>query len=337
MIDRPGLRLTLQGADHFEVRGPLADRAAEFARRLFQALGHPGDPPCRIQIESAPPEHVGLGTGTQLGLAVASALHPLLMTQPALRGGEFLGESRVALASGEVAVADDRDFASPEARLQSRPPNTSQPFQEKLAVEQLAQCVGRGARSAIGTHGFASGGLIFEQGKLSAEAVSPLVARVELPEQWRFVLFWPDDLRGLSGDEERDAFRHLHAISAETTHNLMEFATQEILPAAAAGDVQAFGDALYRYGHEAGMCFAQHQHGAFASARVAALVDAIRKLGISGVGQSSWGPTVYAVTADEDRAVALVRQLQEAGQIDLAQSMIVSPNHRGAKIDIKRS
>ena len=125
MIDRPGLRLTLQGADHFEVRGPLADRAAEFARRLFQALGHPGDPPCRIQIESAPPEHVGLGTGTQLGLAVASALHPLLMTQPALRGGEFLGESRVALASGEVAVADDRDFASPEARLQSRPPNTA--------------------------------------------------------------------------------------------------------------------------------------------------------------------------------------------------------------------
>lgn len=85
------------------------------------------------------------------------------------------------------------------------------------------------------------------------------------------------------------------------------------------------------------MCFAQQQQGAFASARVAALVDAIRKLGISGAGQSSWGPTVYAVTPDEDRAAALVRQLEAAGQIDSGRSMLTSPNNRGATIEVKLS
>ena len=83
MIDRPGLRLTLRAADRFSTEGPLADRAAEFARRVAAACGWKGDPPCAIQIEAAPPEHVGLGTGTQLGLAVAAALQPLLSPAPA--------------------------------------------------------------------------------------------------------------------------------------------------------------------------------------------------------------------------------------------------------------
>ncbi|MCE9551766.1 MAG: hypothetical protein K8T91_00080 [Planctomycetes bacterium] len=291
MIDRPGLQLTLRASDRFEVEGPLAERAAEFARRLSKALGHSGDPPCRIHIESAPPEHVGLGTGTQLGLAVAAALYPLLSSEPA-------------------------------------------PV-EKIAVEQLAEWVGRGARSAIGTHGFGSGGLIFEQGKLPGESVSPLSARVELPEQWRFVLFWPKNPRGLSGDEERDAFRRLKAIPAVTTRMLSEIATEEILPAATVGDIFAFGDALYRYGIAAGMCFAQYQHGAFASEIVAGLVDAIRNLGVLGVGQSSWGPTVYALTADEDRGAELVRQLKTDGKLNAAESMVVAPNNRGARVELK--
>jgi len=280
-------RLTVQESDRFEVQGPLADRAAEFARRLTKALGHPDDPFCRIEIESAPPEHVGLGTGTQLGLAVAAALHPLLSSQPA-------------------------------------------------SVAQLAQWVGRGVRSAIGTHGFAAGGLIFEQGKLASEAVSPLTARVELPRQWRFILFWPGNSHGLWGEQERAAFCSLQAIQPQTTESLLRIATQEILPAAATGDAFAFGDALFRYGHMSGNCFAQHQQGAFASTRVAGLVDAIRKLGIPGAGQSSWGPTVYAIVPDQSLAEALIQQLVSAGRLDDTKWMVVAPNNSGATVTINK-
>jgi len=286
MIRQPGLRVTLRASDRFEVQGPLAARAVEFARRLATALGYPGDPPCHIQIESAPQQHVGLGTGTQLGLAVAAALQPLLSSQPA-------------------------------------------------TVEQLASWVGRAGRSAIGTHGFASGGLLFEPGKLPDEAVSPLGERVILPDAWRFVLFWPEDSPGLSGQQERDAFDRLCTISEETTRRLTDIATQEILPAAAAGDWTRFGDALYRYGYAAGTCFAQYQHGAYASKRVADLVSAIRRRGIGGVGQSSWGPTVYVVTQDEKQAEWLIKDLESAGEISGSRWTISEPAGSGATIELE--
>ena len=37
----------------------------------------PHEPHCHIEILSAPPEHAGLGTGTQLGLAMAAGLDAL--------------------------------------------------------------------------------------------------------------------------------------------------------------------------------------------------------------------------------------------------------------------
>ena len=59
--------------------------------------------------------------------------------------------------------------------------------------------MGRGERSAIGTHGFARGGLLVEGGKRAAGSVSRLIARLELPDAWRFVLLIDRERRGLSG------------------------------------------------------------------------------------------------------------------------------------------
>ena len=64
---------------------------------------------------------------------------------------------------------------------------------------RLAELVGRGERSAIGTHGFAQGGLLVEGGKAAGESVSPLVSRLELPADWALVLLIDRGQRGLSG------------------------------------------------------------------------------------------------------------------------------------------
>ena len=71
MVDAPGLTISLRPADRLSAAGPLAERALHFARQ-FAATGsgrqvRPASRRCHIEIESAPPEHVGLGTGTQLG------------------------------------------------------------------------------------------------------------------------------------------------------------------------------------------------------------------------------------------------------------------------------
>ncbi len=78
MIEQPGLQVRVESSSSWSASGPLAQRALTFARRLAQGTQQEaGDwnlPPRSLWIEQAAPEHVGLGTGTQLGLAVARAL-----------------------------------------------------------------------------------------------------------------------------------------------------------------------------------------------------------------------------------------------------------------------
>ena len=67
-----GVSLTAQLARSISAVGPQAGRAERYAKSLQSQLDVPGG--VRIEIEQAIPEHVGLGSGTQLGLAVGLAL-----------------------------------------------------------------------------------------------------------------------------------------------------------------------------------------------------------------------------------------------------------------------
>jgi beta-RFAP synthase len=72
MIESPGIDLTAEPAPRWAAEGPLAARALEVARRVAGRLESEGAtvPPARINVHQAPEEHVGLGVGTQLSLAV---------------------------------------------------------------------------------------------------------------------------------------------------------------------------------------------------------------------------------------------------------------------------
>jgi beta-RFAP synthase len=62
-------------ADELSVEGADAQRALVFARRCQEALGLSGG--ARLRVAEAIPTHVGLGSGTKLGLSVARALAAL--------------------------------------------------------------------------------------------------------------------------------------------------------------------------------------------------------------------------------------------------------------------
>ena len=160
MIDEPGVRLDICESASLEVHGTHAERVVEFVRQwsVHQGLAEP--PRCSIEIWSAPPQHVGLGTGTQLALSVAAGL---------------------TLALGLPFPPSD----------------------------ELARSVGRGRRSAIGTYGFLQGGLIAEMGKRDPElTLGEFASRIELPDQWCFVIALPrTNEKGISGAEESAAFQ----------------------------------------------------------------------------------------------------------------------------------
>lgn len=76
MVDRPGFEIAGTRAGDWESNGVHAEQAREIARRC--AAHEPSLPrPCRIEVHRAPPRHAGLGSGTQLGMAVAAAMHAL--------------------------------------------------------------------------------------------------------------------------------------------------------------------------------------------------------------------------------------------------------------------
>src|SRR5690242_11135270 len=76
MIDRPQLEIVITEAERFIAEGPNAERAIAFARR-WSEFHHRAAPHCHIEIRSAIPSHAGLGSGTQLALAIAAGLSAL--------------------------------------------------------------------------------------------------------------------------------------------------------------------------------------------------------------------------------------------------------------------
>jgi beta-RFAP synthase len=73
MVKEPGIRLTFEEAKKWSAEGLHADRALQFAVACCNSLHI--QTAYHMRIVSPAPQHVGLGTGTQLGMAIASALH----------------------------------------------------------------------------------------------------------------------------------------------------------------------------------------------------------------------------------------------------------------------
>jgi beta-RFAP synthase len=202
-----------------------------------------------------------------------------------------------------------------------------------LAATDLALRVGRGLRSALGVHGFAGGGFLVEPGKRSDDGVAPLLVRRPFPDPWRVVIALPPAEPGLHGAREREAFRELlgRPALADTTAALCRLVLLGMLPALVEEDLDAFGEALFDFNARAGEAFAPVQGGTYAGRAVAEVVAFVRRQGVRGVGQSSWGPAVFAVVGDEDRADDLARRLRRG--LTPGQTVIVTRGcDRGAAV-----
>lgn len=280
MVTPPAIDVQFLPAVKFDVVGAHAARVRQFVEVLLDRWQVEALPTCKIDV-AAPPDHTGLGVGTQLALAVAAGLRGFL-------------------------------------RL------------PRLAATELSAQLGRGGRSAVGTYGFESGGLIVDAGKMPGERIGRLERRLELSAAWRFVLLRPTGARGLAGEREAAAFANLPPVPGEVTESLWRITRERMLPAAEAADCDAFGDAVYDFGRLAGECFAAAQGGPFASRAIEQLISDIREYGVWGVGQSSWGPMVFAIVSCDDEAQKLVKLiLQKYSGADL-EVVVARPNNSGA-------
>jgi beta-ribofuranosylaminobenzene 5'-phosphate synthase len=296
MIDRPGVHVRLRRAEKFSARGPLAERALEFAEACVRAWELEALGGCAIEVILAPASHAGLGSGTQLGMAVAAGVRHLFRTRPA----DVPSAPQPAL---ETLEPGDEDWL----------------FDTRDAIE-LARAVGRGRRSCIGVHGFSRGGLIVEAGRSMGPApeehdaerrYSPMVARVRLPSAWRCITLVKRDALGLFGEAEKEAFKALPPVPLEVSAELARIALMDLIPAAVESRFAEFSDALHRYGLLAGKPFEPASARLPHAAATAELIELLAELGIRGAAQSSWGPAVMACCESLAQAGNVVDRLEE--------------------------
>jgi beta-RFAP synthase len=181
--------------------------------------------------------------------------------------------------------------------------------------------VGRGERSGIGVHGFVAGGFLVDAGKRTAQSLATPILRATVPEPWRFVLLRPHHPVRWHGSQEQNAFarpRNRQQNDA-ITDRLCRLALLGLIPALHEQDATAFGAALTEYNRTSGELFAQDQGGIYVSPVVAGLVREALAAGAFAAGQSSWGPTVFALAGDADHARHLVQQFQQSHSLEAIQ------------------
>src|SRR5262249_31079730 len=154
--------------------------------------------------------------------------------------------------------------------------------------------------------------------------------RAQLPEEWSVLILLPEGGPGLHSKAERRGFERLTGTGTALNDTLCRLVFLGMLPAGQAGDRRSFCRALYDFHPPRGALFAASQGGRYATSGSAELVRSLRDWGIPGVGQSSWGPAVFAVCPSRQQASDVVGRVRERHG-DAVRTWVTRPS-RGAII-----
>ena len=279
-IDRPAVCLNATTSNDSVVNGLTEPaKALRYIGKLQELTN--SDAGIHIDIAKTIPSHVGLGSGTQLALAIAVAYTQLYGT------------------------------------CQS--------------ISELSTLVGRGKRSAIGTAAFETGGFIVDRNPSAAQPHRTIVHRTEFPSDWRILLVLDKKLKGAHGNLEIEAFDRLKRFSESLSNKLTELLTQQALPALVDHDIKQFGLAITKIQNEVGDSFAFAQGGRYLSKDVAEVLEFALNNGAAGIGQSSWGPTGFALFENVKLATKMQHTLELRTHKSI-RTMICKARNVGASI-----
>jgi beta-RFAP synthase len=287
MVEEPGVALSVHAAPAWSAVGPSAQRALDLAQRFAQSLPRHMVRPCAIAMHRCARQHVGLGSGTQLGLAIARAVNLELGMRP-------------------------------------------------LDVAALSASVGRGLRSGVGAHGFVEGGLIVDGGRRQDNGIAPIVARHAFPEEWPILFVVPQGEAGRHGPAEAALFEELlhEPPSLAATEALCRLVLLGVLPAVSERDYASLAEALFDFNARAGELFAPVQHGIYQSALTAELIRCLRANGVQAAGQSSWGPAVFGISDDPEKADSAARAISDQFNLSPDEVIVTRACNHGARVTI---
>ena len=290
MLDSPGFSFKLSGTTQERPALVLPDELHERAAKVLGLARSPESEylPARIELDARLPMHSGLGSGTQFATALATAIEV------------YRRNSAFSLA-GDWSTVRDFDW---------------------LSIEWLVQASGRGLRSAIGLQGFLSGGLIwdhgFDPGNAGPRKVECSIR--EFPKEWRVLLLKPpNEPDVVAGQAEAAMIDSIGEKPNPRRTEMLQLAEAVMGTLSTPTSVSVFGELLDRYMILAAELFEKMQGGMYRSRSVEDTVRLAKSIGLHGVGQSSWGPTVFGFAADEDHARRVLAESRKvASDVDVS-------------------
>jgi beta-ribofuranosylaminobenzene 5'-phosphate synthase len=298
-VNHPHLILIAEKADSLQIEGLETDRVATYARRFVHRYGLPEG--AHLNLLTSIPTHVGLGSGTQLALAVGTALARLAGLQ---------------LSVAEIALAVGRGVHSGIG----------------IATFQNGGFVLDGGHRIVSDLS-GSSAMSGQTRRTEEGRIPPLLFKHRVPPNWHFVTVIPETGLGFSGEKESGAFLKLPVAPSGLVAKISWVLLMKMLPALVESDIANFGQALTSIQCMVGDCFASAQGGRFAAPLLEKLVGFLLDRGAAGAGQSSWGPTIYGLVEGRKQA----RQLEKEVRVFLAdhgggQTFCMQPQNRGAQV-----
>jgi len=242
------------------------------------------------------PSHVGLGSKTQLSLAIITAITKLksidhlsteYLTQLVDRGGTS-GIGWRGFETGGFILDGGHEYGKGKEKESFLPSSASSTSNPALTI-----------------------------------------SRHNIPNNWRFVLIIPNVKKGAYGDEEIRVFQEYAPIPKIEVNEVSHLIIMKILPGILKNDLKCFGEGLKRIqsiGFKRIEINLQHQI-------VKDLLGFFEDYGLKAYGMSSFGPSVVGVVESDSEAEELLKVVQKNQKNGGGHIYICKPNNSGAKIE----
>jgi beta-ribofuranosylaminobenzene 5'-phosphate synthase len=249
-----------------------------------------------LKINSSIPAHVGLGSKTQLSLAIAKALcilkniekTPYELAQLTRRGGT----SRIGLTA----------------------------FEQGGFVVDGGHTFGKGKQKET-----------YLPSSASRAPPAPVIYWDIIPDDWYFIIMIPKIKRGASGTEEVNIFQKYCPVPLDDVKTISHLILMKILPALKNKDIETFGHGIYeiqKIGFKKIEINLQDRI-------IPELIEFCMKNGAAGSGMSSFGPSTFAILKGLPNAQKLqqkiVNFMKNKCEMDI---IIANVNNQGAQIEI---
>ncbi len=202
-LKEPYMEVEVEEAEELKAEGQLKDKAMAAARAFLSYYKINGG--ARIRIKRAYPEHVGLGSGTQVSLAVARALSDIYGVKADTE------ELAYAVGRGGTSGIGTAAFERGGFILDGGHSTKEKPY--------------------------------FLPSRASRARPAPVILRRDFPD-WKIALIFPRQEVKISGKTEVNIFQEFCPLPVNQVERLSRIILMQLLPSLVEEDIESFGRAI---------------------------------------------------------------------------------------------